>query len=520
MNKAIAGAQESVIGPAAPFATNDDVLATARRMFRAREYLGNMEADFSADQGLLEAMRVEAHERTLHWHRSLTLTPPEQIFAGRCRKHRFNRLEREILAALVLEKLALVKRSVSEFSEILDFLCLPDHRVMAALRVMSDEGRLFRAGLIEYEDPDEDICSRKIVVDPAFVEEMLLGKGGRTAGWPVKTESELFDYLNSLIRLMSKQNQEVSFMLRGHGSQADAFKGARLLDRQLRDFRCTVDLYPSWAIAQVAGSYDVNFYPQRAMLIILLALLGKELGHLDADEELFQGGGLVRAASRKCEEVRSLFRLLEGNGPLVSDGLIQPCGGSGSHVEEGPNGLQEVEFELTEATIEALGLEKQGIKRRKSDSMVRQPLVTMDQLVLGPEVRRALGMALTHAARARTLVEDWGLGKAIPYGRSVTLLFSGPPGVGKTACAEAMASELERPILAVDYSQVQNCFVGVTEKNIVRLFREATAHQAVLFWDEADAMFYNRDSRCVTSMCCSRNWSVSRASVCWPPTAR
>ena len=106
-------------------------------MFRAREYLGKMEADFSADQGPLEARRVEPQERTRHWHRSLSLTPPEQIFAGRCRKHRCNRLEREILAALGLEKLALVKRSVSEFGEVLDFLSLPDQRVLAARRALS-----------------------------------------------------------------------------------------------------------------------------------------------------------------------------------------------------------------------------------------------------------------------------------------------------------------------------------------------------------------------------------------------
>ncbi len=140
-------------GPAAAFTSNDKVLSAARRMFRAREYLGNMEADFSADQGLLEAMRVEAVELTRSWHRSLTLSPPEQLFAGRCRKHRFNRIEREILVALVLEKLALVKRSVAEFGEMLDFLCLPDHRVMSALRAMGEEGRLFRAGLIEYRGP-------------------------------------------------------------------------------------------------------------------------------------------------------------------------------------------------------------------------------------------------------------------------------------------------------------------------------------------------------------------------------
>lgn len=71
---------------------------------------------------------------------------------------------------------------------------------------------------------------------------------------------------------------------------------------------------------------------------------------------------------------------------------------------------------------------------------------------------------------------------------------AGPPGVGKTACAEAIAHELERPILVADYAMLQNFFVGETEKNIVRIFREARASRAVLFWDEADAMFFDRST--------------------------
>jgi len=335
---------------------------------------------------------------------------------------------------------------------------------------------------------------------------MLLGQGGATLGWPVKTEDGLLDYLSRLTRLMSKQSDAVDCFLRGFGNQADVFKASRRLDRQLREFRRTVDLHPAWKIAMVTKPFEVDFGIHRAMLIILLTLLGKELGHLDADDDLFKGGGLVRAATRKSEHFRSQFRLLKGDGPLVGPGLIQPCDGLGSHVENTPEGLREVEFELTETTRKALGLDKRGIKRKKGDGMIRQPLVSLDQLVLGPEVRRALEMAMTHARDAKALVEDWGLGKAIPYGRSVTLLFSGPPGVGKTASAEALANELKRPILAVDYSEVQNCYVGVTEKNIVRLFREAKSHNAVLFWDEADAMFYDRDSA-------MRNWEVRDVNV-------
>jgi len=493
-------------GPQPPFASNDEALESARRMFRVRRDLNNLESDFNADPERVRALGQESKALTVAWHRALSVTPKDQALAGRCRSQRFNRLEREILAALVLEKLALVKCSVAEFGEMLDFLCLPDHRVMAALRAMSEEGRLYRAGLIEYDDPDEDICSRKLVIDPAFVEEMLLGRGGVGPGWPVKTEDELYDRLAGLTRLLAKQNQEVEHVLRGFGSQADVFKVSRLIDRQLRDLRRTLDAHASWKLAEVAAGYQFDFFPHRAMLIMLLALLGKELGHLDADDELFQGGGLVRAAAKKCDGVRGLFHLIDSDGPLVGDGLIQPCGGPGSHVDGGPEGLLEVEFELTVSMRETLGLEKRGVKRRRGEDLVRKPLLTMDRLVLRPRVHRALQMALTHAREASTLVGDWGLGDAVPYGRTVTLLFSGPPGVGKTASAEALAHELGRPILPVDYSQVQNCYVGNTEKNIVRMFREAAAHEAVLFWDEADAMFYDRDAA-------ARTWEVRDVNV-------
>jgi SpoVK/Ycf46/Vps4 family AAA+-type ATPase len=92
------------------------------------------------------------------------------------------------------------------------------------------------------------------------------------------------------------------------------------------------------------------------------------------------------------------------------------------------------------------------------------------------------------------MFDEWGLAETVTYGRSPVMLFSGPPGVGKTAAAEALACELGKTLLVADYSRIQSCFVGQTEKNVVRAFREARNQDAVLFWDEADAMFYSRDS--------------------------
>jgi SpoVK/Ycf46/Vps4 family AAA+-type ATPase len=103
-------------------------------------------------------------------------------------------------------------------------------------------------------------------------------------------------------------------------------------------------------------------------------------------------------------------------------------------------------------------------------------------------------MVLAQARHGDKMLHQWGLAEVLPYGKTIGILLAGPPGTGKTACAEAIAHDLDRPILAVDYSQLQGCLVGQTEKNIVRVFREARTNQAVLFWDEADAVFYDRNT--------------------------
>ena len=130
----------------------------------------------------------------------------------------------------------------------------------------------------------------------------------------------------------------------------------------------------------------------------------------------------------------------------------------------------------------------------------------MQQLVLHEDVSEALTQAIAYARRPEHLLDDWGLREVIPYGHGTTLLFTGSSGVGKTAAAEAVAMELDKPILVIDYSALQSCWVGETEKNVVRAFREAADEDAVLFFDEADAVFYNRDSA-------TRSWEVSEVNV-------
>lgn len=90
------------------------------------------------------------------------------------------------------------------------------------------------------------------------------------------------------------------------------------------------------------------------------------------------------------------------------------------------------------------------------------------------------------------VMEKWGFGKKLASGRAVSALFSGPPGTGKTMVATLIAKELGLELFRVDLSRVVSKWVGETEKNLGRAFDEAKHSQAVLLFDEADALFAKR----------------------------
>jgi AAA+ superfamily predicted ATPase len=95
--------------------------------------------------------------------------------------------------------------------------------------------------------------------------------------------------------------------------------------------------------------------------------------------------------------------------------------------------------------------------------------------------------------RQRHVVYDrWGFDAKLSVGKGISVLFSGPPGVGKTMAAEVFANELGLDLFKIDLSQIVSKYIGETEKNLDRVFDEARASNAILFFDEADALFGKR----------------------------
>jgi SpoVK/Ycf46/Vps4 family AAA+-type ATPase len=86
----------------------------------------------------------------------------------------------------------------------------------------------------------------------------------------------------------------------------------------------------------------------------------------------------------------------------------------------------------------------------------------------------------------------WGVGRKLASSNGVTILFAGPPGTGKTMAAEVIASELGLDLYKIDLSTIVSKYIGETEKNLERIFGEAQSSNAILFFDEADAIFGKR----------------------------
>jgi hypothetical protein len=120
------------------------------------------------------------------------------------------------------------------------------------------------------------------------------------------------------------------------------------------------------------------------------------------------------------------------------------------------------------------------------------PRATWADIVL-PQKELALLHQLTDQVQYRTQVyQSWGFGDTLTRGQGINALFAGPSGTGKTMAAEVIANALNLNLYRIDLSAVVSKYIGETEKNLRRLFDTAEAGGAILFFDEADALFGKR----------------------------
>jgi SpoVK/Ycf46/Vps4 family AAA+-type ATPase len=118
--------------------------------------------------------------------------------------------------------------------------------------------------------------------------------------------------------------------------------------------------------------------------------------------------------------------------------------------------------------------------------------VTWDDLVLPDEETNILHQIAAQVQQRNTVYEQWGFAEKMNRGLGINALFAGVSGTGKTRAAEVIANSLRLNLYRIDLSAVVSKYIGETEKNLRRLFDAAEDGGAILFFDEADALFGKR----------------------------
>jgi len=131
---------------------------------------------------------------------------------------------------------------------------------------------------------------------------------------------------------------------------------------------------------------------------------------------------------------------------------------------------------------------------QKLTSMARkiEPHHKWEDIVLPEDTKEQLKEVGGYIKYKEIVYAEWGFEKKLSMGKGLNILFSGPSGTGKTMAAGIIAGEVRLDLYKTDLSGVVSKYIGETEKNLQKIFKEAETSNAILFFDEADALFGKR----------------------------
>jgi SpoVK/Ycf46/Vps4 family AAA+-type ATPase len=152
----------------------------------------------------------------------------------------------------------------------------------------------------------------------------------------------------------------------------------------------------------------------------------------------------------------------------------------------GTNGhrVTAVDLEMAARSQSSQGLRRLAQKVR--------PICAWTDLVLPPRPVQQLREVCAAAKYRAVVFGQWGFERRLSLGKGLNVLLCGTSGTGKTLAASLLAQELGLDLYKIDLSLVVSKYIGETEKQLSQIFREAKSSNAILFFDEADALFGKR----------------------------
>ncbi len=161
-------------------------------------------------------------------------------------------------------------------------------------------------------------------------------------------------------------------------------------------------------------------------------------------------------------------------------------GAARSALGQGENGSHDLADSVWEVCLRRTSPQLGGLAQKL------EPKATWDDLVLPEPEFKLLRQIAGQVGQRSRVYDEWGFREKMNRGFGINALFTGESGTGKTMAAEVIANELRLHLYRIDLSSVVSKYIGETEKNLRRLFDAAEDGGAILFFDEADALFGKR----------------------------
>jgi len=152
---------------------------------------------------------------------------------------------------------------------------------------------------------------------------------------------------------------------------------------------------------------------------------------------------------------------------------------------------EEQDLTIRRETLFAAARKQSGHELVKLARLI-EPRYEWDDLRLPPDSKQQLLEIVQRVELREKVLVEMGFGEKHVRGRGVTVLFAGSSGTGKTMAAEVIANQLGLDLYRIDLSSVVSKYIGETEKNLEQIFRAAENANAILLFDEADALFGKR----------------------------
>lgn len=146
------------------------------------------------------------------------------------------------------------------------------------------------------------------------------------------------------------------------------------------------------------------------------------------------------------------------------------------------------------------------VEQEENVFIPEEPRWSLDDIILSDAMKNQILDVATYAENSYRVFELWGFKNTHKFSRRIGINLYGAPGTGKTMAAHAIAKNLGRKILVVNYADIESKFVGETPKNIRKAFEAAKKSDSILFFDEADAILSKR----VTNMTQAVDVSVNQ----------